>query len=469
MILLVVGILLILVFWGAIFRRWQRGIYLLLVYLPFAGVVTILLYPSPLPTLFKDIFFVLPAYISFFLLWMVSRAKVNVYLPKLVSAALLGLTALVFVHMFNPNVANWLVAAIGAKVWLFYIPLIIMVPVMVKHNGDLIKMFRIMVAIAWIPCAVGIIQLIGSRIFGYETTMQAFFGEAAAGATQSFARFDLGGYLYRIPSTFTFVSQYYGYTLAMVVPAFALMRMDPSKKWRKFSRFILWLVITASFLSGARAAFVFIPLLLALIYTFEGDLKGLARAVVLIPVFLLVALGIAGIDSGVLFDHMRGLIPEHTLGMSNLYLQAFNQAPLGMGTGMNTGPARYAFADQQGLAALEGYFVKALYELGIPGFFIVAALIILLMVYGYKAHQRIHDRKLRGCSAALLAFIITIAVDSYKAGRIDLDPINVYFWMFAGLLLKLGYLDKLSQASPKVRQTTVKTHRGFSAGRPYPT
>jgi hypothetical protein len=52
--------------YALIFARWQRGLYWLVTYLPFAGAVTIamnLWWPS---LLFKDIFCTIPMYIAFF-------------------------------------------------------------------------------------------------------------------------------------------------------------------------------------------------------------------------------------------------------------------------------------------------------------------------------------------------------------------------------------------------------------------
>src|SRR5712672_270932 len=110
---LILAILCAPVFWIKILQRWQRGIYLLLVYIPFAGVATYALYPSPLPTLFKDLFFVAPAYVAFFLLRQQDHSLVRV--PRFVVGAIFMLTSLVFVEMLNPGVVNWMVAAIGVK------------------------------------------------------------------------------------------------------------------------------------------------------------------------------------------------------------------------------------------------------------------------------------------------------------------------------------------------------------------
>jgi hypothetical protein len=55
-----------------------------------------------------------------------------------------------------------------------------------------------------------------------------------------------------------------------------------------------------------------------------------------------------------------------------------------------------------------------------------------------------------------------MALNSFKGWQIDLDPINVYFWVFSGFLLKLGYLDKLSQAPTDINQTMVNMYLGSS-------
>ncbi len=48
---------------------------------------------------------------------------------------------------------------------------------------------------------------------------------------------------------------------------------------------------------------------------------------------------------------------------------------------------------------------------------------------------------MRPCAAPLLAFFIAVALISFKGWLIDLDPLNVYFWVFAGALARLPSLD----------------------------
>lgn len=47
------------------------------------------------------------------------------------------------------------------------------------------------------------------------------------------------------------------------------------------------------------------------------------------------------------------------------------------------------------------------------------------------------DAGARPLAAALLALLGITAVSLFKGPYIDLDPLNVYFWLFAGMLLGL--------------------------------
>jgi len=72
---------------------------------------------------------------------------------------------------------------------------------------------------------------------------------------------------------------------------------------------------------------------------------------------------------------------------------------------------------------------------------IIWGLFGVLIWRGFQVRRRLRDSGLHACSAALLAFLITMALNSFKGWLVDLDPINVYFWVFSGVLAKLPYLD----------------------------
>ena len=443
--LAVAGFLLV-TFLVLIMARWQHGIYALLAYLPVAGIVTLSLSPWqgwPLlhPVLYKDWLFVVPAYLGF-LASLVFRRESLPRLPASLTFSMLALCLLVFAQALNPGVPNLLTALIGIKVWLFYLPLCVLTCSLVTSRRHLWRVFRLLVVLAIPPCMVGIAEYALAQSLGYAYTMQAIYGAAASAATQKYTYFQIGeGILPRIPSTFTFVSQYFGFTLAMLVPAYVIWRSDPSLRWRGFARWTLIVVTVASFLSGARAAFVFVPLLLAFMYGLDRGYKGASGALLYIGAALLGMLTVARMTAAGMFSHVSELFSNYAVDTAyGGLLQAITASPLGTGTGTNTGPARYAFTRPEFYSAIENYYAKAVFELGILGLILLCILLAILIREGFRARHCLRGSPLRVSACAILAFILTMALNSFKGWLLDLDPINVYFWVFTGLLFRLPSL-----------------------------
>jgi len=52
-------------------------------------------------------------------------------------------------------------------------------------------------------------------------------------------------------------------------------------------------------------------------------------------------------------------------------------------------------------------------------------------------------------SAAILALMGWVLIYCLKAQYFDLDPINVYFWLFAGILMSLPRLERREPTPPE--------------------
>jgi hypothetical protein len=426
------------VFGPAVLMRWRRGLPLLLVFMPFAGLLTLSLHPAVLPKIYKDLFFVLPMYLGVLALCKIPLDRVR--LPGPLVLSLLAFACLVLLQMANPAIPNPLVAVIGARVWLFYVPLLLVAMLWVRGRRDLHTLLRLMAVLAVAPCLLGLAEWASCILFGYQETMYALYGEAAPGATQQFAVFVYGSTFYRIPSTFTFVAQYFGYTMSMVVPAYALWKTDPDRRWRRFGALVLGLVVVASFLSGARTAFVFVPLLLFTAYLLNGRFLATLRAAGILAACFFVVLSVVGVDPFEMAYWLFWLLKHYgkEIVFTGFY-EALATAPLGTGTGMNTGAARYAFASQE-ITAFENFYAKAIFEMGVPGLLALLAVFGSLLHYGFKSLRETAPAY-RGAAAMLLAFLAVMMLNSLKGWQLDMDPINVYFWFFAGLLLRLRTLE----------------------------
>jgi hypothetical protein len=323
---------------------------------------------------------------------------------------------------------------------------------------DVVRLLRLIVAVSVVPAVVGLIQFSLANTVGYEFAIELFYGAAAEAATQGYSQFDYGAALYRIPSTFTFVAQYSGFCLAMIPAGYALSRIDPRRSWRSFARIALGLIIVAGLLSGSRGNFVFIPLLLVLTYMADARLSGVLAVVFLLPVFILTVLWAAGYDPLAIFGISKTLVSDYGSGLVlPSIVESVQKFPMGIGTGMNTGPSRYALSlpEQDRFVGYESFYAKAIVELGIPGFLILVALFGALAFYSLRAHVRVRDRRLKSCSAAFLAFQATMLVHSLKGWQIDIDPVNVYFWLYAGILLKLPRLAPAAAHEATTAESTI--------------
>jgi hypothetical protein len=439
--ILIVSVLL-LGLYTLILIRWERGLYGLVMYLPFAGAVSLSLRLGAPSLLFKDILFVIPLYLAFVTRVAIHRQSLAGF-PSSVGYLMLCLAMIVIVQANNPGVTNIMMALIGIKVWLFYLPLCLIAYAFADSEERIVRLLRVVVALSFVPATIALLQLALVRSFGYHAAMQISYGEIATQATQRFSQFQIGpGSFGRIPSIFTFVAQFFGYSLAMLPPSYILSRTDPSPRWRRTGTWAVAVAALATFISGARAAYVFTPLTLALMFFLDRGLGGLitamGEATILLWIIVTVFVGAA---FWAMYGFISSLFGNYTMGVAyGGLVKAMQSAPLGMGTGTNTGAARYAVSDATTFIGIENYYAKATVELGIPGLLVVAGLFLTKMVAGSKARRT--KAPFGHCANALLAFVIIMFLNSFKGWQIDLDPVNVYYWLFVGLLLKIPALGR---------------------------
>ncbi len=446
-------------------RSWRWSVYALLLYIPVSGVPIILSYPNTqLAVLLKDILFIIPAYLGFLAWAWAKRSRILFAGAPVVLLALLAL--LVLGQALNPSLPNMLVGAIGVKVWLLYVPLLFLGYHLVRDRTDLSRLLALMSLSAVLPLALGIVEAIMFR-GGYAGIVYGWYGDSAAASTQNFAQFDYagGGTLRRVPSTFSFVAQYYAFTVSMVVVTYAWWQgVLVGTKWAWLGRLLWLLAIAAAFLSGARSAFVLIPLLVLLFVAIDrppglrlpGRLLGPVAA-------LLAAVAVLGAAAATLLLSTLQLGAEH---FNNIFVEGFRQAIgttwLGLGTGINTSATRYAYSRPElfqgaGGGWQESWWVKVVLELGVPGLLLVGLLFVTLVGKGLRQHRALGDPRLRAMSAALLAFLVWTLANGLKSQYLDLDPINVYFWLFAGVLAKIAVLDRSRDGDAEAKQSDITT------------
>lgn len=432
---------------------WRRSIFLLLVYLPVSGVLAIALYPDTTPgVLAKDIVFVIPAYVGFLLRWVADRRSLEV--PGLPIGLLMALVFLVLAESFNPDVPDPLVALIGARTWLLYLPLLVLGFHLVHRRAELDRLLLLLAAAGALPLIIGIVEAV--LIYtGHPGTVYSFYGGAASAVTQSFAEVSAGtgSQVRRVSSTFTFNTQFYSFTASMVAVYYAVWRgvLIPRGRGRLGAALVV-LAVLAAMLSGARSAFLLIPVLLVAAVVLDrgtgGRGKRIATTVVAVGIGFVLATSLLGSA----LRPLLGDIASHAVGQFQLatidgFRHGLDTTTIGLGTGVDTISARYAVPREQlfqvvGGTWQESWWVKALLELGVAGLLATAFLMGRLALRSVRITSRLEDPGLRAIAAALTAYVIWGLISSFKGQYLDVDPMNVYFWLFLGLLLRLPFLDR---------------------------
>ena len=211
--------------------HWRAGFDGLCFLLPFTGLPVLLL-PSPVGVLFKDLVLIIPTYIGFLLWLRLQNNKPLSGVPPAIIIAMVGLTALVLVQLTNPAIPTTLVGLIGTKVWLFYLPIYFAAYAYCNTELTVFRIGRILVALSYIPSAIGVCEFAFSLLIGYEQTMSMIYGTHAKAFTQQFSQFqpDSGMWLVRIPSTFPFATQYFNFIMGMIPVAFFFNENRPEPK-----------------------------------------------------------------------------------------------------------------------------------------------------------------------------------------------------------------------------------------------
>jgi hypothetical protein len=429
---------------------WKRSIFWLVAFLPYSGLFIIATYPNQGPaTLLKDVWFIVPAYLGFIGVYVLRRRPMRVPGFPVALAAVFAL--LVAIQMLNPSIPNVLVGLIGAKVWLLYIPLAFLGYHLIGDKGDLERLLRIMCFAAVIPCAIGIIEAILVNT-GSANLVYGWYGSAASAVTQGFADVGEGTTtVLRVSSTFSFVSQYYLFTLSMVAVAYAYWRGFLARRaGGEFLGLTLFvLVIFAALLTGARGAILTVPAMILVILALDGiRLKAWTWLLAATALTLIGAAAVFGTTVSDLVDQVVNHgIGQFTIATVDGFRHALSETFVGLGAGVDTVSARYALPEFDPYALIgggveESWWVKAVLELGVVGLIVAACLLLTVLVRVIRASRRLLDPQLRAVAAALVALLVLIVVNNLKGSYLDLDPTNVFFWLFVGVLLKLPALDE---------------------------
>jgi hypothetical protein len=338
---------------------WVAGFQLLIVAIVFGGMIGARAGATALPIAFRDAFIVLPLYVAF----AASKAGREA-LARLPAGVTLGVGAILFwivASLFNPKSVSGLQLLIGLKVWLFYIPFLLVGVVLAGRPNALFKTFRVLLVCGSAACAIGLLQAALIRLMGYQAAIALFFGSAAADVTQRFAMFSEGGGIYRIPGTFSFAGQYVEFLFLFLVATAIEANADPDPRWQRIGLVAFYLGMLAGLFSGTKAAFLAFPALAGVFFAFRLIKRRLAIGAPIAVGVAGWAIGAARLDPTVLLSF--GVRQAEDYGQGFILQQieaAVHYGSFGQGVGSSTGAARFAAigSDLGSRLGFESYYAK---------------------------------------------------------------------------------------------------------------
>ena len=453
----------------------RQALYAFIIYVPIGGTITYYLGNSPILQLAKDAFYV-PALIG---LWQTCRKQgLPIIIPQGIKTPLyivLGcsLLTLLFVNggqQFNPPSVGLLEKApneiplgmgiLGLKVFLGYVPLIGCAYYLIRDKRDFLFLSRLQIVLTLICCVLGFIQYLllltgicqgtrgleGNALFVTSLEARCYFGGALLYSPEE-------GVI-RLPGTFVAPWQWAWFLISSTFFTFATGFTDPSTIWRLVGLGSLVTVFINSVISGQRIALALVPTCFGILLLLTGQIANLKR-------FIPIGIGLA-LVLGIVMVTNPAVVQERTESFTGRWdasppqdfiVQQFEEnwknvdGPLGSGLGRATNSARVMGSTK----LVETYYPKVLYEVGILGVLTFLGLVTSLTIIGFKTYRSIKNRNFRSYGAALWVFILFISYNTYYY-PLDVDPVAVYYWFFAGVLFKLPELEKQDQEDANPQQ-----------------
>jgi hypothetical protein len=405
--------------------RWRWGVYAILLYLPVAGLVANLLYPAPAAVLLSD-GLIGATYLGF--AGALSRRQEHWLIPPPLTVTLLLLCGVCVVESFNPGVPGPLVAVVGFRVVLFYIPLLVLGISLAERSPLLLDRLVWFVLISSVPvCLFGIWEWFQgpAAVADLSPALARTVWVVGPEATTSL--------IFRPASTFGFVGQFSGYLFFVTLVAYGAIHAARRAQTLGLLAAIFGAAVVSVILSGGRTIWLQLPVAAFAMYlVMRGRPSRFPWSLPLIVVTLVIAFAIGQpiLDNRLPILASPGYLRAHADNVSPFRPELFSLDGLvGHGTGSALGATRYVNGGDVPGQFESGWYVP-LYMFGLMGlvaYVLLYTVVLRLAWIGLRSMT--HDRRWVG--AAIFCYLLIVAS---VEGAINYPPANVLFWLFAGLL-----------------------------------
>ena len=453
----------------------RKALWFFIIYLPFSGTITYAIGNSPVLQLAKDGFYI-PAMIR--LIQDCKQNKRPIFINKAIKTPLLIIFAycclvLLVVNggqQFDPKYGGQpiLMGILGLKVFIGYAPLMFCAYYLIKDKATLVFLMRLTALIIIICCSLGFIQYVflltgicpptqgtGDELFKASLDAKCFVGGALL--------YTPSQGVIRLPGTFVAPWQWGWFLISASFLSFATAFNDPKIPWRLVGFVAMVCNVVMAVVSGQRIALALVPVTTVLLLLLTGQLVNLKRFLP-IAILLTVVLGVAMAQNPEVvserlasFESRWNASPPQEFITNQIEWALKEQdGVLGNGLGRATNSAR-VFGRTN---LVETYYPKVMYEVGILGTLLFFGLVTVITLQCFKCYRSSRDSALRGYGATFWVFVLFISYNTYYY-PLDVDPVAVYYWFFAGIVLRIPDMDRLEKARLKqlaLEEEGIKEH-----------
>ena len=394
--------------------NWRRAVYAAMIVALFEGAIRKWIFPqgSELVYFFKDII-LFGAYIKFFLFpdpdiraWRV-RAPGTLITIVCITLAMFG--------ALNPNIGSMVLAGYGLKIYLWYIPLGVMVPLLFRNETEMTTMLFRYSLLAIPICLLGAAQFVagpGSWLNVYASTDYGDMQVATFGAGQDATA--------RITGTFSYITGHATFVQFFFILSLGLMTgINDKRRWVLLLG-NLPLLVANGLMSGSRGA-VYGMLIVGAIVGATSTVSKMGKGRSTLPYLLLgaalIMIGVNVFFSKALkaFETRRTYSGDTTLGRMmypvNSVMEAAKEVDLmGFGIGMSH-PASMAMRSALKIAppkkrcpVYDAETGQVLAELGWPGFLVWYVFRTVMVWQCWLAFQRSPPSMFRSLALGFFCF-----------------------------------------------------------------
>lgn len=430
-------------------RRWRQAVQLAMVLLILEGAIRKWVFPGAQDLIYfaKDVI-LLGAYAGFFR----ERHRGRRIPPAAGLVALLTAAALYgLLQVLNPLLPNLLVGILGFKAYFFYVPLLWVVPAAFSSAAKLGRFLRQYALLAVPVGFLAMAQFVASPTSVLNTYARPGNGEMFYATT-----FGSSTHV-RVTATFSFISGYTSYLVAMAV---LLLGLLAAAHWRFRGNLALFaalgMTLLGIFMTGSRGPLVILVLLLPLYWWLAvAREKGGGAMFGRIILGLGMVIGLVSYAGRDAIDAFYGRASSASDVSERLvipFIQPFALLPqaglLGFGIGAThqtavaVTPGIVPYSWTRGIV-VEGETGRVMLEMGGIGFALIYLVRLYLPLFALRRLRTLRNRSFRALASACVLFFL-----AQIPGGVVFDSVTgVFYWFFAGLLMLVIQLDREAAAT----------------------